>query len=334
MNGNIVTGDGETVIERSSVVIQDEYIKEVSKTPYVYDNAASKVIDAEGGYIIPGVINHHIHGVTFGPAGPSAGRPRPRERVIDNLNKLMLQGTTTVLNSDGFATMEEVEAANKLHPVNIRTGTTHAPVNFRAAELAAGQGLEERHKKLTVEHQLRLGAVAIAEIGGGDTLGGGATDYLWIPKAIKEKTGVSTIPSQAKALKEAVLSRHIKRGVFNPTKTGEALKDMGLDEKLTVEEAKTLIEDIVLSSYDTGIGGIEEAAVLAEKYDVPTEVHNASGSMDAVYKAALKIKNKLIAGHSNHPSFELKEGVEHARRLKECGAVVDVSTLDIFGAKQ
>jgi alpha-D-ribose 1-methylphosphonate 5-triphosphate diphosphatase PhnM len=43
---------------------------------------------------------------------------------------------------------------------------------------------------------------------------------------------------------------------------------------------------------------------------------------------------RLIAGHSNHSSFELREALEHAERLKELGAIIDVSTLDTFGAQR
>jgi alpha-D-ribose 1-methylphosphonate 5-triphosphate diphosphatase PhnM len=43
---------------------------------------------------------------------------------------------------------------------------------------------------------------------------------------------------------------------------------------------------------------------------------------------------QLIAGHSNHSSFELREALEHAERLKELGAIVDVSTFDTFGAQR
>jgi predicted amidohydrolase YtcJ len=42
----------------------------------------------------------------------------------------------------------------------------------------------------------------------------------------------------------------------------------------------------------------------------------------------------LIAGHSNHSSFELREALAHAERLKEAGAIVDVSTFDTFGARR
>ena len=333
-NGNIVTGDGKTVINRASVVIEDWYISQVTNVPYQYGNDIGAVIDAEDGYIIPGVINHHVHGVAFGPSSPSGGIPKPYERVIRNLNKLMLEGTTTVLSSCGFATMEEVEAANKLHPINIKTGTTHTPLNLRTAELADGKGLQERHKKLTVEEQLRLGAVAIAEVGGGDVLGGGATDYMVIPNAVKKKTGILLTNKQARSLKEAILGRHISPKAFDSVRTGQVLKEIGLDKHLSIDECRKLVTDAVVPSYEMGIRAFEEAAELAEKFDVPMEVHNAVASMDAVYKVAQRLGNRLIAGHSNHASFKLNECLEQARRIKKCGSIVDISTLDPFGAKQ
>jgi alpha-D-ribose 1-methylphosphonate 5-triphosphate diphosphatase PhnM len=41
---------------------------------------------------------------------------------------------------------------------------------------------------------------------------------------------------------------------------------------------------------------------------------------------------RLVAGHSNHSSFDPREALEHAERLKELGAVVDVSTFRVFGS--
>jgi len=333
-NGNVVTGDGKSVLERSSVVIQDKYIVDVLNVPYVYDSRATRSIDVNGDYIIPGVINHHAHGVAFGPFGAIGEKPIPRERVINNLNKLMLQGTTTILNADGFATMEEVDTADKIHPINIKTGTIHTPLNIKAAELADGKGLTEGHKKLTVKRQLNLGAVAIAEVGSGATLGGAKTDYMLLPDAVREKTGVCITTPQAKALKEAVLTRHIIPEKFDPDKTAGVLKELRVDKHLSVDEAKQLVTETVMPAYTVGLKAIEEAAELSAKFNIPMEVHNASGSMDTVYKISKELGNRLIAGHSNHSSFELKECLMQAKRLKECGVIVDVSTLDCLGARQ
>jgi imidazolonepropionase-like amidohydrolase len=58
VNGSIVTGDGGSLLEDTSVIIRDTLISELPPVKYVPYNAhADKVINAQGGLIIPGVIN-------------------------------------------------------------------------------------------------------------------------------------------------------------------------------------------------------------------------------------------------------------------------------------
>jgi len=331
VNGNVITGDGKTVLEKASVIIQDELIMDTIGQRWVFDYTVDKIIDAKDNYVIPGIINNHTHGVTTGPLFPSGSKPLPRKRVIANLNKHMLQGTTTLLSCDGFATMGEVELINKLHPVTVKTGTTHAPSNFKAADLCDGSGLAQKHRELTVEEMLSLGAVAIAEVGSGATFGGGAQDYYYIPTAVKKKTGRNINSEQARTLKVSVLSRYVTQEAYNPVKVSEALKKIELADILTVEEAKKLIMETTLPSVDAAKDGVREAGALALKFNVPMIVHNAAASKEVVYEVAKKIGPKMIAGHSNHDSLELDEAVEHARRLKECGAIVDVASEDAPG---
>jgi len=147
VNGSVVTGDGKTILENASVIIKDCVIAELPSVRYIPYNAyADKIISAKGGLIIPGVINIHAHGVSFGPFFPYAWKGISTERILANLNNHLLQGTTTILNNDGFALPCEVNAINKIHPVNVKMSTLHTPKNFRAAEVVAGDGLEEWHK--------------------------------------------------------------------------------------------------------------------------------------------------------------------------------------------
>lgn len=39
VNGNVITGDGKTVLRRASVLLEDWYISQVTKLPYVYDKS-------------------------------------------------------------------------------------------------------------------------------------------------------------------------------------------------------------------------------------------------------------------------------------------------------
>ena len=75
VNGDVVTDDGESYLEDTTVTTED-------------------------GLILPGLINIHAHAVCFGPLCP--GLPRdgaPEERILANLDNHLLQGTTTVLRN-------------------------------------------------------------------------------------------------------------------------------------------------------------------------------------------------------------------------------------------
>ena len=90
---------------------------------------------------------------------------------------------------------------------------------------------------------------------------------------------------------------------------------------------------MVLPAFDIALRGLAEAAEQARQEGVPVLVHNAAASMTQV-AAIAGTDVRLIAGHCNHSSFELREALEHAARLKELGVVIDVSTFDKFGARR
>ncbi|MFO8033455.1 MAG: hypothetical protein R6U22_13050, partial [Desulfohalobiaceae bacterium] len=46
------------------------------------------------------------------------------------------------------------------------------------------------------------------------------------------------------------------------------------------------------------------------------------------------VNPKLIAGHSNHNSFNKEEMLEQARNLKKLGAIIDICSGDAFSARQ
>nr|WP_245782889.1 amidohydrolase family protein [Amycolatopsis sacchari] len=170
-------------------------------------------------------------------------------------------------------------------------------------------------------------------MGAGHTLGGGGASYLYIPAEVARRTGVTITARQADALKVAVLGRHISASSFDKDAVEEALEGAGLTGKLSVEEVREMVSDIVLPAFDIALHGLAEAADYARRAEVPVLVHNAAASMTQV-AAIAKTGVPLIAGHSNHSSFELREALQHAERLKELDATIDVSTLDTFGARR
>lgn len=335
MNGKVVTGDGITLIEIGSVVIEEDRIAEVIRGQRKEKDfeAIDEKINAAGFLIMPGVINHHTHGIMRGPLYPSAASALGWERVKYNLDKHLLEGTTTLLSVCGFASMDEIEEVNRKHPMNIKTATSHSPMNIQAAKLADGSGFKEKNLALSVERMLDQGAVAIGEIGAGHTLGGGGQDYLYIPRAVQKETGILLTTPQARRLKECILGRKIDRPPLQEEKVKVVLDELGLSATLTVQRAKELVEQSVLSSYYVALDGIREAVDLGATFKVPVIVHNAASSMKVVEEACHSQAN-VIAGHSNHPTFEIGECIELAKKIKSMGKVVDVSSLDMFGARQ
>ena len=158
VNATVVNGDGQSVAERTSLIIENGFIKDIPNVPFIPYNAyADRVIDAHGSLLIPGLINMHAHGVAFGPFFPYGWKRLSETRVLNNLNTHLLQGTTTLLNNDGLALPAEVDAANKRHPVNVKTCTLHTPLNLKAADVTAGDGIEPKHRSFTAKEAVKLG---------------------------------------------------------------------------------------------------------------------------------------------------------------------------------
>jgi len=333
-NANIVIPHKDMIINHSSIIIENGLIIKIAQgVKYSYDPTSNTIIDAKGGFLIPGIINHHAHGVSLGPLF-SAGNPAPpMELMISNLNKHLLQGTTTILNEDGFATIEETEIINKLHPVKIKAATSHTPLNVEASEITDGTGLNRFHKELTVKKMLERGAVALGEIGGGDTLGGGGACYNLLPRTVEAKTGKRINASEAEKLMWAVLGRYIDKSVTDREKVHTVLEEIGLKGLISIDDAIDIILEDVYAPVETGRDGIREAADLALQYDMPVVIHNAAGCKDVVFEVAKKLGLRLIAAHSSHPSFKTDEIVENIKHLRSFGAFIDVCSGDYFGAK-
>jgi imidazolonepropionase-like amidohydrolase len=332
--GTVITGDGRSVLARTDVVVIDGLVRELlpehPERPY---DQADLVVDATGKVVMPGLINNHTHGTAFGPLFPSGHTPLPDDQVIRNLDRHLMEGTTTLLCVDGFMTADQIARTNQVHPVNVKLASCNTPACLRAAQIADGSGLRDENVAFTAEVALGDGAVALGEIGAGHTLGGGGASYLYIPAAVQERTGMRITPAHATALKYAVLGRHIDAQVYDREQVARVLTDIGLIDRLSPEGARDLISAIVLPAFGVALRGLAEAAVVAHRHDVPVIVHNAAASMGQVAEIA-HTDVRLIAGHSNHSSFTVDEAVEHASRLREMGAVVDVSTLDAFGARR
>ncbi len=60
-NANIITMDDKETLLSGSVLVEDGIIKSVGKNPKRRNKAVYQVIDAEGGFLLPGFVQTHIH---------------------------------------------------------------------------------------------------------------------------------------------------------------------------------------------------------------------------------------------------------------------------------
>lgn len=334
--GAVVTGSADTVIETGAVVIRDGRIAEVLDRWGADMEFAGDVIDASGCIVMPGLINSHTHGVTPGALFPSAAPALSTQRWMGNLDRHLLAGTTTVLSLCGFASMEDVREADRRHAVHVRGATTHLPHCLQAASMADGQGLTAEARELTIERMLEDGAVAIGELGGGQTLGGGGQDLVYIPAAIHKATGIRITIEQARRIKEAVLGRFIDPGALNMDALAEAAEEAGLGEALTATQLAKIVTHSVMPSFLPAIEGIREGVREAAKFGVPAIVHSASATAGVLRELMMEHDGSgatMIAAHANHPSHTPEEARELAVLGRKMRWPAEASVFDLLHRK-
>lgn len=323
ISGTIVTGDGTTVLEPGHVVIEDGVIAALGSGVGPADDR----VDLGRAIVSPGLVNAHAHGLTLGPIHATGSPALTPEQVHAFKERHLRGGTTTVLSVDGLPTWDEYLALANDHPLTVVKCTAHTPANLRAAELADGTGLAARHRKATVADLLASGARVIGEIGAGGTLGGGMQDYQYLPDAIERACGVRVDKHHARAIKEAVLGRSIDPANLDADALERAITAAGLMGTLNPDAAVAVVTECVMPSMAEAFEGMREAAAAAERHGVPFMVHHAAASAEVVLEVA---SERLIAAHCNHPSFTAAEAVHYARALRERGAVLELSGLDLF----
>ena len=330
--GTLATGTG-SVLEGAALVLEGDRIAEVLERWDPDQGFDGAVIDASGCVVMPGLINCHTHGVTPGPLFPSAALALPDGAWLGNLDRHLLAGTTTVLNLCGFATMDHVREADKRHAVHVRGATTHLPSALLAAQKADGAGLTGRESGLGVEQMLDDGAVAVGELGGGQTLGGGGQDLVYLPAAVERRTGVRISQAQARRLKEAVLGRFVDEQLADPQELAQALEDAGLAAKLRPAELAALVSATVMPSVAPAIEGIREGVRAAARFGVPAIVHSASATAKALRELMADPEARgarVIAAHVNHPSHTPGEARDLAALGREHGWAAEASVFDLL----
>ncbi len=328
INGSVITGDGHTHIARGSVRLHEGYVVEV-REGHSAGKADTFILDAAGCTTLPGIINAHAHGCLWGPTMPSGSLPFSHSDVIYHRNRHLLDGTTTLLNVCGLALAPEIGAAGG-HTLDIHVSTAHTPSNVAAAMAIDGAGLSDRHKAMTVDAMIAGGAKALGEAGGGQTLGGGAQDYRFIPSAILAEAGISVHPRHARRLKEAIVGRALDGvGVVGKAELQQLMEECGLSEYFAEARLRRLIEETVMPPVALALKGLWEIAEVAARTGLPAIFHTALPTINTLLQIAATYPTaNLVAGHANHPSFTVQETLDYASQLRALGVTIDVSTLD------
>jgi imidazolonepropionase-like amidohydrolase len=323
LTGTVLTGDGITTWEPGYLVVESGRIGEIGPGTPPYAGA----IDVGDALITPGLVNLHAHCLTLGPAHATGSRSATEEQVHEYKERHLRGGTTTVMSVDGFPLWSEYVALRQRHPLKVLKCTTHTPANIRAAELADGAGLTDAHRAATVEELVAQGAICVGEVGAGGTLGGGMQENVYIPDAIERLTGRRIEPLQARALKDAVLGRRIDPKALDREALRGALEESGLARVTTEDKVIETIHGTVLPSMEPAYEGLRQAADVAATVDRPFLVHHAAASEEVTLEIA---REGMIAGHVNHPTFTVPEALRSARTLRERGALLEISCLNLF----
>lgn len=320
------------VIDRGRVLeVLDEHAAHRTAAAF-----GGEIVDEPGSVLMPGLVNIHTHGVSPSPLFPSGSAPLPESRWLGHLDRHVETGTTTVLSTCGLGTMEEIREADRRHVVHVRGATAHTPAALEAALAADGAGLTARHRAHTIESMLADGAVAIGELAGGQTLGGGGQDLVFLPAAIRRRTGVVVTQAQARALKEAVLGRFMTESAFSAAVLAERAAEAGLGG-MDQEELRRLIVDTVMPSVGSAREGIRQGIEAARRFGAPALVHSAAASADLIRRLQRSDDPRpatIIAGHVNHTSHTVQEAVQLAVSGREAGWRGEASVFDLLEGRE
>ena len=327
--GAVITGDAQTLLEDCDVMIDGGRISEIA----AHDPArqARRTVDARNACVLPGIINAHAHGCSVGPLFSSGAAALDLPQALRNAERQLREGVTTLINVDGLPLLEEVEAVARLTPLRILAGTSHVPSTFASARRIDGSGLKSAHLETTARSMLEGGAVVLGEMGSGATLGGGVSSYRYLPEALERSTGVRIDPGQATLLKRAVLGTQGDPSACQPEEVARVLAELGLEGRISVEQARALVEEIAYRPVADSLLSFDEACAISAQTGIPVVFHTAPPSARRVLELGQKYQGSgalLVAGHCNHPDFTPEEALATARACRQLGVIVDVSTID------
>ena len=107
-NARLIDGTGAEPVAGVSILVRDARVDQIGADVAV--PAGAQVIDAEGGTVIPGLIDAHVHLFSV-PGSPFRGEDEAHKRAQRRrqLRAYLANGVTTVLDTGiGFEHLEEI----------------------------------------------------------------------------------------------------------------------------------------------------------------------------------------------------------------------------------
>lgn len=325
----MIPGDGTSLYRNGVLGVRDGLIR-IAADQQPDPLPEGPLVDAAGGYLLPGIINMHTHGCCTGPLFSSGAPGVSLAEAVAHVQRHLSQGETTLCDMSGLGTAADVEQVRAAVPITVVLGTCHFSETFTAARLVDGAGIESRHEQVTARQLLSQGdAIAIGEVGSGATLGGGVASYRYIPEAIRQTTGVTIGWAEADRLKGSVLTEESeKKGELTAV-----LGELGLTGRITPEQVRELVIRYARRPISAALAGFEPAAALSAKTGVPAVFHTCRESVEKLVEIAKQYAGtpaRLVAGHANHTSMNEEECVQWAGELHNLGVAIDVATVQAF----
>lgn len=323
VNGVLLDGSGAAPRAPVTIVVEDHLIEAVLDRWAPYYDTADVIVDARGGFVLPGVINHHVHGLTRGPL-MIVGEPALSDaRVTANLDRLLNEGVTTALNVDGFPTVEDARAQSRFHPLRVEVTTLHTPTHLRWATDGPFPfgGVRPQHE-WTLDEMLDAGAICVGEAGPG--CDAHWADYTLLPGAVAQRGGRASM-EQARRFRLAA-ERADRRAAQ------EALAETGL----SAEQLAPMLEvfEATVAWKEMAQQALQEAIEAGRARGVPLLLHHTPGTFDLVRDAAREANEVVIAGHSNFQIHDPDDAARRARELRKAGALIDIMSGDAHSAQQ
>jgi len=157
--GTLVSGDiNAPILKHDTIIIEDNVIKEIGDASLLEKFDCTKVIDAKGTTVIPGLIDSHVH--------PVLGDFTPRQSTLGFIGSSMHGGVTTMISAGEAHTPgrpKDVEGTKALAILAHKSSQNARPsgVKLHGGALILEKGLEEKD----FEELSKQGVWLVGEIG-------------------------------------------------------------------------------------------------------------------------------------------------------------------------